>query len=490
MQNMLFWLFVTPLLSSFALGFIPGQGAFLKRTAAFLSALPLIILVSNHSEWLGYEFATAWFPSLGINFYLHIDEISLLFLYLCALITPLSILCVDPLKTEHQKSLYFLILVLQSFVIIFFSTRDLAVFTVFWEAMLLPLYFIILIWGKKERQKAALKFLVYMIAGSVLMIAAVIALYVQSVSAFGEGTFDLETLALMTTRLPMAPWIIIAFLLAFAVKSPLFPFHAWLPDAYCEAPTSGTILLAALLSKAGIYGFLRIGLGLFPQFMQEWSLFLLLFAVVGVFYGAFAAWQQSDFKRAIAYSSFSHVNFVLIALFTWQQTSHIGAILQALNHGITIAALFLVASWVEERLASSTIPSQGIGSLFPRLCWISVFFAAAAVALPGTNNFVGEFLILLGLFAVNPWICAVLALSVVFSAVYMLRLLRKIYFGPQMQKLPADDINRSQFCVALGLASLILILGIYPQVALSYIKPAAQKIALESGTALNDKKAS
>ncbi len=345
--------------------------------------------------------------------------------------------------------------------------------------MILPLYFMISLWGGAKREAAGLKFLVYMFAGSALMVGAVLSLYFASSVIDGGTTFNLDSLAKISAAAPYAPWLCAIFLLAFSVKTPLFPFHAWLPDAYYQAPAAGSILLSALLSKAGIYGFLRIGMELFPALMKEWSPLLLGLAIAGVFYGGMAAWMQNDFKRLIAYSSFSHVNFILVGLFAWSQTAQAGAILQALNHSVTITGLFLVASWLEDRLGATAIgPYSGMAKYFPQLCWLTLIFVLSSVALPGTNNFVGELMILFGLFGQNPWTAAVLTLTVILSVMYMLRWMQKVYFeAPQSFPENLHDIKGKQLIIALPLVALIFWIGIYPTPVLKQIDPATKKIA-------------
>lgn len=472
-------LFGWPILMSGILLFLSNlSGKSLKQCAIAATLFPLLILISNHSSWIGSHIDYAWLPILSIHFHLSIDSLSLLFLYLTAALIPISLLAVRSQDLPYPHLFYSLVLLLQGLLFIFFTARDLAVFTIFWEAMLLPLYFIINLWGGPHRQQASLKFLIYMIAGSVLMVAAVLALYFSSASADGKGTFDLQSLASISNGAPYAPWVCAVFLLAFAVKTPLFPFHAWLPDAYYQAPMTGTILLSALLSKAGVYGFLRVAMPLFPTVMQQWNPLLLALAITGVLYGGLAAWVQKDFKRLIAYSSFSHVNFVLAGLFVWNQTAHQGAILQALNHGITITALFLVAGWLEERLGTTAIgKASGLAKYMPQLCWLTLFFVLSSVALPGTNNFIGELLILFGLFGQNPWQTAVLGLTVILSVIYMLRWMQKVYFQePSDFQETWTDIERRELLSALPLIAAILWIGIYPAPLLQQIKTAAATV--------------
>jgi len=470
-------LFAVPLASAVLLFFWPrGAGVNAKRIAAILSLLPLIILLYHHSEWIGTQVDYDWLPAISMRFHLSVDYLSLIFLYLTAVIIPISILSIRSDKISHPNVLCGLILMLQAFLVGFFTVRDLAVFVIFWEAMLIPLYFVINIWGGPNRQQAALKFIIYMIAGSALMVAAVLGLYFVS-STSGPGTFNLDLLAKVAESSPYAPWLFAIFLLAFAVKTPLFPFHAWLPDAYCQAPTAGTILLAGILSKAGIYGILRINMELFPTLMQLWGPVLLGFAIAGVLYGAFVAWMQTDYKRLIAYSSLSHINFVLVGLFVLSQTAHAGAILQAVNHGITITALFLVAGWLEERLGSTVMQQGGgLAKYMPQLCWLTVFFVLSSVALPGTNNFIGELMILYGLFGENPWLTALLGTSIILSVVYMLLWLRNVYFETPKPFNPTFiDIKARELLIALPLVLLVLWIGIYPAPVLKLVEPASEK---------------
>jgi NADH-quinone oxidoreductase subunit M len=474
----LMWLFLIPFLASiiaFALPEISKKN--LKRLAVALSLIPLAILLSSsYTSWLGQRVEYAWLPSLAIEFHLYVDSLSLLFLYLTAIIIPISLLAVrgDDLPASHV--FYGFVLLLEGLLIGFFTARDLVLFTIFWEAMLFPLYFIISLWGGAKRRFAGLKFLIYMIAGSSLMVTAVLALYFAS-AINGTGSFNLDQLARVAESVPHSVWLGAIFFLAFSVKTPLFPFHAWLPDAYYQAPTAGTILLSALLSKAGIYGFLRIGLGLFPTLLQEWSPWLLGLAIAGVLYGGLAAWMQSDYKRLIAYSSFSHVNFVLAGIFIWNQAAHEGAILQALNHGITIAGLFLVAGWLEDRLGSTAMgPYSGLAKFMPKLCWLTLVFVLSSVALPGTNNFIGELLILFGLYGQHPWLAALLGLTVILSVMYMLRWMQKVYFEtPSSFQHQWVDIKGKELAVAFPLIALIFWMGIYPAPVLQQIIPTAEK---------------
>lgn len=454
-MSILLLLFVVPLVAS-------GITLFFRQKplALGLSLVPLFLLILFHASWTSEKVDYVWFSALNIHFHLAVDYISLLFLYLTCIIVPLSIL------VSSACGMYSLILLLQALLIGFFTAQDLAVFTIFWEAMLLPLYFIINRWGSGKKEAVAFKFLLYMIAGSALMVAGILGLFIAA-----NGTFDLAELSRISQTAPYATAIFFVFMLAFAVKTPLFPFHAWLPDSYSQAPLAGTILLSAILSKAGIYGVVRIGIGLFPELMQSWGPLLLGLAIAGVFYGGLSAWMQNDYKRLIAYSSLSHVNFILAGLFVWNQTAHAGAILQALNHGITIAGLFLVAGWLEQRLHTTQMGQvSGLAKYMPNLCWLTLFFVLSSVALPGTNSFVGELLILFGLFNADPIVTAVLTFSVILSVMYMLRWMQKTYFEmPSPRQDSWIDIRDRELLIASPLVALILWIGIYPAPLLRHL---------------------
>lgn len=478
-MDKLIWLLAVPFVGS-VISFIglPLLSPLTRKwSALFMSLIPLAILLSQSpTEWLSSEIDTAWFPSLSIRFHLKIDSLSLLFLYLTAVIVPISLLAINDENFSFSSLLYGFVLLLQGLLIGFFTARDLVLFTIFWEAMLFPLYFMITLWGGPQRQAAALKFLIYMIAGSALMIGAVLSLYFFS-RPMDMSTFNLDQLARFPLNAPYATWLFAIFALAFAVKTPLFPFHAWLPDAYYQASTTGTILLSALLSKAGIYGFLRIGFELFPNVMKEWRMGLLGLAIIGVLYGGLAAWRQNDFKRLIAYSSFSHVNFILAGIFAWDLIAEEGAILQAINHGVTITGLFLVAGWLQERLGSTQIPPfSGMAKFLPSLCWLTFIFVLSSVALPGTNNFIGELLILFGLFGKHPWLTAILGLTVILSVMYMLRWMQYLYFqSPNTSHNQWTDIKARELFIAFPLVALIFWVGFYPAPILKQVVPAAEK---------------
>lgn len=474
-MSKLMWLFLVPLLGSL-FTFVSSSilGNQVRRVAIAISLVPLVmLLVFGVNGWVGNQVSFPWVSPLGIHFDLKMDSLALLFVALTAVLIPITLCSVKNEGLVSPHAFYGFVLLLEALLIGFFTAYDLALFVIFWEAMLFPIYFIITMWGKRECQAAALKFLVYMIAGSFLLVAALLALYVSA------GSFDLAVLAKSAGSSPYAKIICAVFILAFAVKTPLFPFHAWLPETYYEASTPGTILLSSLLSKAGIFGFLRVSLELFPDLMKEWSPFLLGWAIAGVLYGGLAAWMQNDYKRLLAYSSFSHVNFVLAGLFVVNQTAHEGAALQALNHGVTIAALFLVAGWLEDRLGNSAIgPVKGVAKFFPQLCWLTMIFVLSSVALPGTNNFIGELLILFGVFDEHPILAFLLGLSVILSVMYMLRWMQNVYFSTPLSYFQSTlgDIKFKEYWVALPLVALVFWIGLYPAPLLNQVADIFSKV--------------
>lgn len=450
-----------------------------RRIAALLSSLHLLMLVFPTAEgWIGKSWSLPWIPVLSIEIYLSIDSLSFIFLLLTALVVPVSILAREgsEIKSTRPPFFYALILWLQGLLFLFFSAKDLVLFIICWEAMLLPVYFLMVLRGDEANRRAAFQFLLYMMTGSSLLLLAVLTLYFSSTFP-DAGSFRFEALAPFAEQFPQAIGVAVIFFVAFAVKTPLFPFHAWLPSTYANSPVEVTILLSALLSKAGIYGFLRIGGELFPHGLEVCAPWLIGCGLVGVLYGGCAAWMQEDYKRLLAYASLSHVNFLLLGVFLWQGVGREGAILQAFNHGITITGLFLVTGWLESRLGSTNLSLyQGVMQFMPHLSWVTFIFILSSIALPTTNTFVGEWLILLGLYDQSPILAAIAGLTVILSPMYMLFLMQRLYLGPSHSfQHTWRDMNYREWSVALPLIILIFGLGIYPKPALQLIAQQIEK---------------
>jgi len=454
-----------------AIVFLPAVGALLiallpREAVGRLRAVALLTSLATLGLGVGLFFAfdpgqpgmqlveeAPWIPALGISYKLGVDGISLLLVLLTVVIVPL--LLVAPwgrVEDVSYKPFAALVLLLETAVLGVFLALDLVLFYVFWEAMLIPMYFLIGLWGGERKAYAAIKFFLYTLAASVLMLVAIVVLYV----AAGLGTFDLMRLQGVQLGRSLEFWLFLAFAAAFAVKVPVWPLHSWLPDAYVEAPFAGTVLLSALMSKAGLYGLIRFGWGLFPNAAYELAPWLLGLALVGLLYGALVATVQRNLKRLVAYSSLSHLGLVALGIFAFGPLSLAGSVLQMVNHGIYIAALFLV-------------------------------FMLASVALPGTNGFVGEVLILLGTFLTPHKAYAVVAaLIAVLSAIYMLWMTQRVFHNPPNPELEprARDLSIREVALLVPLALLILGIGIYPKPLLARVEPSVEALIAQAQSRL------
>ncbi|MGH2452689.1 MAG: complex I subunit 4 family protein, partial [bacterium] len=345
-----------------------------------------------------------------------------------------------------------------------FLSVDLVLFYVFWEAVLIPMYFLIGIWGGPNRTYAAVKFILYTMAASVLMLVAIVALYLAAAPP-GSRTFDLLTLQEAAVPLALGRWLFAAFTLAFAVKVPVWPLHTWLPDAHVEAPTAGSVILAAILLKMGTYGFLRFSLGLFPEAAAAAAPILLTLALVGIIYGGIVSWAQPDLKRLVAFSSVSHLGFVTLGIFAFTTEAMQGALLQMVNHGISTGALFLIVGVLYDRLHSRDIADYGgVAALMPRFAAIFTIVLLSAAALPATGGFVGEFLILLGTFRRHPAFAVIAAAGVVLSVIYLLWAYQQVMHGPLTATHPERlvDIGARETLLFIPLIILIFWIGLYP----------------------------
>ncbi|HEY7713015.1 MAG TPA: NADH-quinone oxidoreductase subunit M [Candidatus Binatia bacterium] len=476
-------LLAIPVIGALVLAFTARQRAvalfsiaLLASVADFAWSLRILNRFDVHNGNMQLAERIPWVPAFGIEYSVGIDGISLFLVLLTTLLMPIAILASWSV-TERIKEYLISMLLLETGMLGAFVAIDLFLFYVFWEVMLVPMYFLIGVWGGTRRVYAALKFVIYTMAGSLLMLVAIIYLAARHAELEQVLTFDL--LRLYGLRLPVdqQAWLFFAFALSFAIKVPLFPFHTWLPDAHVEAPTAGSVILAGILLKLGTYGFLRFAMPLFPDAALAAAPIIVALAVIGIIYGALVAMMQSDIKKLVAYSSVSHLGFVMLGLFALNIQGVQGAIFQMISHGLSTGALFLLVGMIYERRHTRMI--DDFGGLWKQVPLFSVIFMLvtfASIGLPGLNGFVGEFLILLGAFGVMPLWTAVAASGVILGAVYMLWMYRRVIFGqlanPANAKL--EDLNARELLLLAPILFLIVLMGVYPQPFLQRMKPAVE----------------
>src|SRR5213594_3006397 len=454
---------------------------------AFVFSLYLVARFDSSNPDFQFGLKVPWIRSLGIDYSMGVDGISLFLILLTTLLTPLSVLASWSIQ-DRLKEYFIFLLSLETGMIGVFASLDFFLFYVFWEVMLVPMYFLIGVWGGERRIYAAMKFVLYTMIGSVLMLVAIIALYFIHGNATGIFTFSYPQIqsALASGRLVLRPaielWLFIAFFLAFAIKVPLFPFHTWLPDAHVEAPTAGSVLLAGVLLKMGTYGMLRFNLGLFPEQSRANASWIVVLALIGIVYGALVAMVQPNMKKLIAYSSISHLGFVVLGIFSFTQAGLNGAMFVMLAHGISTGALFMLAGIIYERRHTYEISEYGgLATPMPAYSTFFLFVVLASVGLPLLNGFIGEFLVLSGAFQAKAWWGVVAATGVIWSACYLLWMYQRVFFGQvkheENNSLPDLDLRER---VALWPAAVMaLLMGIAPLWWLNAIDPAVHNVLLQ-----------
>ncbi|HET6946228.1 MAG TPA: NADH-quinone oxidoreductase subunit M [bacterium] len=441
--------------------------------AASLLTLGVVLVIFERfavgTPAVQFEERAVWIPAAGIAYHLGIDGISLPLVLLTTVIMPLALLSSWSSVGDRVKEFTVSMLVLETALLGTFLSLDLVLFYVFWDAVLIPMYFIIGLWGGPRRVYAAFKFILYTASGSALMLVAIIVLYLQSGPA-GARTFDWLALREAPVAMPLQAWLFAAFALAFAIKVPLWPLHTWLPDAHTEAPTPGSVVLAAVLLKMGTYGFLRFLLPLFPEASRRFAPLLVTLAIIGILYGAAVSWAQRDMKRLVAMSSVSHLGFVTLGAFALTVEGLQGSLLQMVNHGISTGGLFLVVGVLYDRTHSRLLDDYGgVAALMPRFAAVATIVMLSSMALPGTNGFVGEFLILLGAFRAAPVYAVVAAGGVILSAVYLLWMYQRVMHGPVAVKERARvvELSRRELVLFVPLIALIFWIGLFPGALLS-----------------------
>jgi NADH-quinone oxidoreductase subunit M len=453
-------------------------------------AVSLVTFAVTLALWAGFDAsATApafqfvehreWIPAFKINYYVGIDGLSLMLLVLTGFLTPIALLSGWESVQKHVKEFSIFMLLLEASMLGVFSALDIFLFYIFWDFVLIPMYFLIGIWGYDQRIYAAVKFILYTMAGSVLMLIAVIGLSWVHQTMTGEYSFDLLRLYELPIPVDTQYWFFLAFTLAFIIKVPLFPFHTWLPDAHVEAPTGGSVILAGVMLKMGGYGLIRFAYPLFPDAALQFSPALATLAVVAIVYGALVAMVQPDLKKLVAYSSVSHMGFVVLGIAAMNTQGVHGASYQMLAHGVSTGALFCIVGMLSDRRHTRLISEfGGLKAVMPRLTAVTLVITLSSIGLPGMNGFIGEFLIMLGGFRWDARFVVIAALGVILSAVYMLWMFQRVFYGTvthdHNKTLP--DLSFREWAILGPLAAAAILMGVFPNVFLKPMEPAVQRI--------------
>jgi NADH-quinone oxidoreductase subunit M len=421
----------------------------------------------------------AWIPTFGISYVVGVDGISLLLLVLTGFLTPLALLGSWESIQRKTRAFCIVVLLLESAMMGVFISLDLFLFYVFWDAMLIPMYFLIGIWGYERRVYAAVKFILYTLGGSVLMLLAILSLASLHNAATGSYSFDLQKIYALQIPPGEQGWLFLAFALAFAIKVPIFPFHTWLPDAHVEAPTAGSVILAGVLLKMGTYGFVRFAFPLFPDAAAQFAPYLAVLAVIGIVYGALVAMVQPDMKKLVAYSSVSHLGFVVLGICAMDTQGVQGAVYQMLSHGVSTGGLFLVVGMLVDRRHTRLISEYGgLKKVMPHLVAAFLILTLASIGLPGLSGFVGEFLILLGVFRWSPPLATVAATGVILSATYMLWMFQRVNYGPVTNEKNTGlrDLSPREWAILVPIIAVAVLMGVMPNLFLRPIEPSVNRM--------------
>jgi NADH-quinone oxidoreductase subunit M len=491
-MNLLTIVGVLPLISALLVAFIPSKNTQLIKRAAFAATLVVaiasIFLATGFDKsvtGMQYVQSNTWIEAFNINFAVGVDGISLVLILLSTILVPIVILATwheSDLGRWSSKSFYILILVLETLMIGVFAATDLFLFYVFFEAMLIPIYFLIGGYGTGNKSAAAVKFLLYSLFGGLLMLASVIGLYVIAGNQIG-ATFDLTQLATLEIDSNTQNLLFLGFFIAFAIKAPLWPFHTWLPDA-AKAATPGTsVLLLGVLDKVGTYGMIRFCIALFPDASKTFTPLIITLAVISIIYGAFMAIGQKDIKGLIAFTSISHFGFITMGIFAMTTQGMSGANLYMVNHGFSTAALFLVAGWMMMRRGSSTIADfGGLQRVTPVMAWTFFIAGMSGLALPGLSSFVSEFLVLVGTYTRYPVAAVIGTLGIVLAALYILIPIQKTLHGPITSgNENLKDLNLREKIAIAPVILIIVVMGFYPKPVLDIINPTAEKVVVNAG---------
>ncbi len=448
----------------------------------FLISLPLWFKFDKAEAGFQFVEKVSWIPTIGVSYFVGIDGISVLLVLLTTLTMIIGVVCSFTAIEEREKEYYVCLLLLATGMLGTFIALDIFLFYVFFEITLVPMYFLIGVWGGPRKLYAAIKFFLYTLFGSVLMLLGILALYFANLKmGTGTLTFDLVELYGVGPKIPLSLqiWIFLAFFIGFAIKVPMFPFHTWLPDAHVEAPTAGSVILAGILLKMGTYGFVRFALPLLPQASHVFVPFMMLLSIIGIIYGALVAMAQTDIKKLVAYSSVSHLGFVMLGVFALNEQGVLGGQLQMINHGISTGALFLLVGVVYERRHTRLISEYGgLSKVVPVFTVLFAITMLSSIGLPGLNGFVGEFLILIGAFKKSYVYAGFAVIGIVLGAAYMLWLFQRVFFGnldnPKNKEL--TDCNAREVLYLLPLVILMFWIGLYPKPFLGRMEASVKKV--------------
>ncbi|RUM45505.1 MAG: NADH-quinone oxidoreductase subunit M [Desulfurobacterium sp.] len=431
----------------------------------------------------GFQFVDYghWIADLSVMYKVGVDGLSVVMLFMTTLVTFIAVPSAWNYVKEKRKLFYALLLLLETAMVGVFISLDLLLFYIFWEVMLIPMALIIGIWGGERRIYSALKFFIYTFAGSIFLLIGMVVLVILYGSVTGNYTFDITELTKLPIPLDIQKWLFWAFFIAFAVKVPVWPFHTWLPDAHVEAPTPGSVILAGVLLKMGTYGFLRFSLPLFPEAFKLYAPVVFALGIVAIIYTALVALVQEDVKKIVAYSSVSHMGFVMIGMFSLNVQGIEGAIFQMLNHGLVSAALFFVVGIIYERIHTRNVSRMGgLSELAPKLATLAMVFTMASVGLPGTSSFIGEFLTILGGLKAAKWVGVLMAMGVIFGAAYMLYMYRNVFFlKPKVAEF--SDLDLREFATLAFIAVLVVWWGFFPETVMGYFHSYVSEILKVAG---------
>ena len=460
-------------------------------TLLLCSVVLIYYFIANYRSILGAtgwleEIRYPWIPQFGISFHMALDGLSLLMIALTLFLGILGVLSSWEEITERKGFYYFNLLWILAGIVGVFTALDLVLFFFFWEIMLIPMFFLIGIWGHENRRYAAYKFFLFTQASGLLMLLSILGMGLLFYHKTGIFSYDYVDLITVQPGGSLGMWLMFGFLIAFIVKLPVVPFHNWLPDAHTQAPTAGSLILAGLLLKTGAYGIIRFVIPFFPQMAHQFAPYAMILGAIGILYGAILAFSQTDLKRLVAYTSVSHMGFVMLGVFAFNELAYQGVVMQMVTHGISTGALFLLVGMMYERTHTRDLTTMGgLWQTVPKMGGVGLLFAMASLGLPGLGNFIAEFLVLSGSFQASKIITAFATIGLVLGTIYSLRIFQRIFQGPKQKDWKFSDLNLREIIIMGSLIAVIVWLGWYPQPVINVVKPVIQEVLNQMATQIN-----